>query len=318
MHFLLIIIYGYILVATIIALLLWRDQKKWNGAKKIFALTTISFLVLGIMVALSTVFLYPNLLIITEKQITIKKIKNTTTIIFVSDIQVGKHKKTSWVEKIVKKIDVANPDIVILGGDLISNEGTFEDESEYLEPLAKLSKKYPTYAVMGNHEYGIGSKNRKDINRQTGDRSNEVINRLNKLNITILRNQIDCPQINEQKICLFGTEDVWSGSINFDDLKKWENRDIIPLILITHNPDGIKYWTEKDIPDLVLAGHTHGGQIWIPGIGPFGLAGVEIGKKYYRELNYWNNIPIYTSVGAGESAGPIRFWVIPEIVKIDM
>ena len=316
MHFLLIIIYGYILVAIIVISILWRDQEKLKGKKKIFAQTAIFVLFLGILMAISTTLLYPNLLIIKEKQIKINKIQEPITIIFVSDIQVGKHKKTLWVEKIVEKIESAKPDMVILGGDLISNEGTFEDESKYLEPLVKLSEKYPTYAVMGNHEYGIGSKNRENINRQTGDRSEDVIARLNKLNIPILRNQIDCPQIKEQKICLFGIDDIWSKPINFDDLKKWEDRKFVPIIFITHNPDGITYWPEEDKPDLVLAGHTHGGQIWVPGIGPFGLAGVELGKKYYRGLNYWNNIPIYTSVGAGESAGPIRFWVIPEITKI--
>ena len=67
-----------------------------------------------------------------------------------------------------------------------------------------------------------------------------------------------------------------------------------------------------------MAGHTHGGQIYLPFLGPIGDAGVVLGKKYYRGLNYFENTPIYTSVGLGESGGPIRFMTPPELSIINL
>jgi len=317
MNFLLIIIYGYILVAAILTAIFWRDQKHWTGKKRLLTQIAISILLFGIIIAISSIFVYPNLLVINKQTVKINNLSKPINIALVTDIQVGNNKKTAWVEKIVEKINSINPDLIILGGDLIDNEGNSEDESQYLEPLAKLVNKYPIYAIIGNHEYGIGNKTKTKTEWQTGDRSDEFMARLKKLNIPLLKNQLACPEISGEKICLFGIDDIWNQAFNFNELKNWETST--PMIFLTHNPDGILSWPkETKKPDLVLAGHTHGGQIWLPGIGPLGRAGVNLGTKYYRGLNYWDNIPIYTSVGAGESAGPIRFWVTPEITVINL
>lgn len=319
MNFLLIIIFGYVLVAIILIALFWRDQKNikhFLGKKPWLAKTAISILSIGILVALSSVFVYPNVLITNYQEIKLNKLTTPINVALITDIQVGNHKKAAWVEKIIKNIDQIKPDLILLGGDLIDNEFTFEDESQYLEPLAKLVGNYPIYAIMGNHEYGIGSKTRKNSDWQTGDRSEDVVTRLKKINIPLLRNQLVCPEIKNQPICIFGIDDIWSRPTNFDELKNY-NSSTAPIIFLTHNPDGILRWPQNQPPpDLVLAGHTHGGQVWIPGWGPLGLTDVDLGTDYYRGLNYWNNIPIFTSVGVGESAAPVRFWVTPEIAVI--
>jgi len=321
MNFLLIVIEGYVLIAAILIVIFWYDQKNTKyflGKKSWLAKMLIGILGVGIILALSSISIYPNILIVNSKEIRLNKITQPLNIALITDVQVGNHKKTQWVEKIVQKINEEKPDLILLGGDLIDNETAFEDESQYLEPLTQLANNYPIYAIMGNHEYGIGKETRGNINWQTGDRSEELIARLKKINIPLLRNQLVCPQIKSQPICIFGIDDIWGRPINFAELKGYNN-PAAPLIFLTHNPDGILYWPkDQPAPDLVLSGHTHGGQVWIPGWGPLGLAGVNLGKKYYRGLNYWNNIPLYTSVGAGESAGPIRFWVTPEIALIKL
>lgn len=316
MHPLLIIIFGYILVATILIAFFWRDQKNIHlllGKKPWLTKILITILAFGILVALSSVFVYPNFLVTSQQEIKLNKISQPINIALITDIQVGNHKKTEWIEKIVQAIEKQKPDLILLGGDLIDNEFAFGDETQYLAPLTELVKKYPIYAVMGNHEYGIGSKSRENKDWQTGNRSEDLIARFKEYNIPILRNQLVCPEIKNQKICIFGLDDIWSVPTNFTELKNYTT-STIPMILLTHNPDGILYWPkEQPAPDLVLSGHTHGGQIWIPFWGPLGLTGVDLGTNYYRGLNYWNNIPIYTSVGTGESAAQIRFWVTPEI-----
>ncbi|MEK7212796.1 MAG: metallophosphoesterase, partial [Patescibacteria group bacterium] len=120
-----------------------------------------------------------------------------------------------------------------------------------------------------------------------------------------------------QKICLYGVDDIWGGKTDYSDLMKWNSN--YPVILISHNPDAVLTWPEKlKKPDLVLAGHTHGGQIRLPFIGPLGEADVALGKKYYKGLNYWNDIPIFVTVGVSETGGPVRFLNPPEVAVITL
>ena len=131
----------------------------------------------------------------------------------------GAYKRSAWVEKIVSKVEEIKPDLVILGGDLIDNEGNPLDETIYLKPLYRLVKKYPIYYILGNHEYGIGSRTIYSPFYRTGDRSEDLISRMKEIGVPLLRNNLACPEINSEKICLFGLDDLWSDHINFKELK---------------------------------------------------------------------------------------------------
>ena len=337
MNFYAVVIDGYILTALLLVYFLIRDAYRGNkyffGRHLFFTYILAIILGIGIITATDAHLIETNIIKIKTENLEQKNITTPIKIAFLADIQVGNHKKSAWVEKIVKKVEIENPDLVILGGDQIDNEGTFDDETIYLEPLRALVQKYPTYAVIGNHEYGIGEETRTDPTKHTGDHSKWEIKKFNELGIKLLRNQNDCLFIKQQKICLFGLDDIWGGKPNFENL----NTTSTPLIFITHNPDGILDWPKNfRTPDLVLAGHTHGGQVWLPFWGPMASAGIELPKKYYRGLNYYsiknndnldsrlrgndNNttVPIYTSVGLGESGGAIRFFATPEITIINL
>jgi len=316
--YLLIIIYGYVLVAGLLIFFILRDRRKHNlffGQHRQLAIFCAAFLIIGIIIAFYSTLIEPIFLKTNRVEITIKSFKSQLRIVFVSDIQIGPYKKEPWAKKIADRINSVNPDLVIFGGDQIDNEATFEDESRYLEPLRGLSLKYPVYYVVGNHESGIGGKVRFFPSYFTGDRTQLLIDRFDSFGFKLLRNSLDCPTIKNQKICLFGIDDIWKKTPDFEEL---ENRQAsIPLIFISHNPDGILYYPEEATPpDLVLAGHTHGGQVWLPFYGPLASAQTTLGPEFYRGLNYFGNIPMFTSVGAGESGAPLRLFVRPEIAVI--
>lgn len=321
MNFFLTVIYGYIFVAGLVIFLITRDRKKFglffNRRPRLASIIT-AILFFGILVGIYSTAVEPFILKTTNITLQSDKIQSPIKIAFVSDMQVGQWKKTAWVEKIVKKIIAGDPDIIIIGGDLIDNEGTFEDESKYLEPLENLTSRYPVYYVLGNHEYGIGGHTINKPDKYTGDRSQLLINRMRGLGATLLRNDIVCPGINNQKICLFGIDDIWKTKPNFSELNNWNEND--PLIFITHNPDGIlSYPANFPSPVLTLAGHTHGGQVWIPLWGSPVGAQMILDESYYRGMNYFNGSAIYTSVGAGESGGaPLRLFAVPEAVIIEL
>lgn len=295
-----------------------RDRKKPNlffGRFKFLSVLLTTALFFGIILALYATLIEPYCLKINNINIKNEKLSGIK-IAFVSDLQVGMHKKYLWSKKIARAVDEAKPDLIIIGGDMISNEGTFEDESIYLSPLQIWQNKYPVFYVLGNHEYGIGGTVKNKPEKYTGDRSALVIDRFNQFGFNLLKNSLDCSIIKNKAICLFGIAEIWKDKTDFSELNNWDKN--IPLILITHNPDGIlEFPTNLSRPDLTLSGHTHGGQIWIPFFGPLTGAQTILQKEYYRGLNYFNDAPIFTSVGAGESGTSLRFFAMPEIVIIE-
>ncbi len=306
--------------ATLVIYFILRDRKKTHlffGKHHRISALIIIILAAGILIALYSTVIEPFCLRINAVQVNTKKISKPIKIAFVSDIQIGRYKKDWWSKKIVKKIESINPDLVIFGGDQIDNEGTFIDESVYLEPLKTITDKYPSYYIMGNHEYGIGGSVRFMPQKYTADLSELLIKRMAALDITLLRNNLECLNIKNQEICLFGIDEIWKHPPNFSQIEGLNKNT--SLIIISHNPDGILYYQDYlPKPDLVLAGHTHGGQVWIPFLGPLGNAQIELPNQYYRGLNIYKEIPIYTSVGAGESGAPLRFFAMPEIAIIEL
>ena len=63
--------------------------------------------------------------------------------------------------------------------------------------------------------------------------------------------------------------------------------------------------------DLQLSGHSHGGQIWLPGIGAPWLP--PLAKRYPRGLYRIGPLILYTNVGLGTIRLPIRLNCPPEV-----
>jgi hypothetical protein len=298
-----------------ISTILRHKRYPFFGKKEIIAKILLSLLCLGICTALYARFIEPYWLKTTIVRYDFPQITEPIKIIWLADLQIGNHKKTDWLEKIIKKIDEQNPDLIILGGDIIDNEGGNNDEIKYLDALKNLSEKYPIYYIMGNHEYGIGGSDQQQ--QKNADMSKEIQDEMASLNILLLANNLVCPLIKQQKICFYGIDDIWKTKPTFSALDNWDEQ--LPLIFLTHNPDGIlSYPEDKKQPSLTLAGHTHGGQVWLPFIGPLGNASIKLGEVYYRGQQNYHGTPIYISVGAGESGGTIRFLARPELTVVEV
>lgn len=314
MNFYFIVISGYIVLAVYLVYILNRDRNHpavFFGINRRLSWFFIIILAVGLVFALESL-IEPYFLYTRRIELKTAGLKTPLKIVFVSDIQAGKHKKTTWVEKLTKKIEAEKPDLVLIGGDLINNEGTFEDESRYLEPLRALTKKTKIFYVLGNHEYGIGNWGRYFDKNRTGDRSAEVVKRMEDLGAVLLKNDLACLE----QICLFGLDEGWGGHPDYKNLQNWDKN--IPLIFLAHNPDAILSFPSIKKPALALSGHTHGGQIWLPFYGPVGDAGTDLGRNFYHGLYDIGGARLYVSNGAGESGGPVRLFNLPEIVVINL
>jgi predicted MPP superfamily phosphohydrolase len=319
MLFIAVCIYGYCLVASLLIFFIVRDSHRpetFLSRHPILASVIGGILALGIILALYAHLIEPYRLVTTRASVPVR-VTSPIRVGLVADMQVGMHKKSEWMEKVTTKALAEKPDIILIAGDLVANEGTLEDESVYLEPLKKLVGVIPVYYVLGNHDYGVATKPGLTFNSINGDKHELVMARMQALGIPLLRNELICPTFQTQTLCIFGTDDIWGSQADYTRLSAWDTAK--PLILLSHNPDAILSWpTTLKKPDIFLAGHTHGGQVYLPFFGPLGNAGVDLGKNYYRGLNYWNGIPIFTTVGSGESLGSLRLFTPPEVAIITL
>jgi uncharacterized protein len=243
---------------------------------------------------------------------------NGLTIVQISDIHIGGFKqKKSLLEKVIKKINGLNPNIILLTGDLVNN---FRNETFGWQPIfSKLNANVGKYAILGNHDYG-DYYNWKSQNDKVENFSS-VINAYHEFGFLLLRNESVKISNSKDSIYLIGVEN-W-GHKPFPQYANLvlalEN---VPQgsfkILMTHDPS---HWESKicgkqDIV-LTLSGHTHGLQ-W-----GFKPGGIEFSLMYFLRKKwaglYSNNEQyLYVNRGLGTIGVNFRLDMPAEITQITL
>ncbi len=211
--------------------------------------------------------------------------------VFISDLHVQALRHESYVQKIVDKIQVLEPDFVLIGGDLLDRV-----KPEYIEAFLPFNQvDIPVYATLGNHE---------KIGKMPLD-----ISLFEKTNIKFLRNQ----KVFFEDIQLVGIDDksFWSGKNIADVLDESEIKDALYTILVSHQPYKLSLMENYPI-DLQLAGHTHRGQFvplsWIIGL-----------FNDYAYGRYDENGKIaFVSQWVGAWWAPIRIGTQSELVLVEL
>jgi predicted MPP superfamily phosphohydrolase len=217
-------------------------------------------------------------------------------IVFLTDIHYGPLFNKERLNSLVNKTNELNPDIILLGGDYVTNDppavgSTFSSLSELKAPLG-------VYGVLGNN-----------------DPENSSIQAMKNAGITYIGNNAVWIGSNNSRIRIGGVGDMDTDvPIQLPTLVGVTPKDFV--ILVTHKPD---YFPEvsKSKVDLVLAGHTHGGQITL-----FGLYAPFINSKYGQEYvsgeKKLGTDTMIISNGIGMVWAPIRFFARPQIIVIDL
>lgn len=212
-------------------------------------------------------------------------------IIFVSDIQFDHHIggfDHYAARRLVKKIQDEDPDLIVLGGDMIHNKSSKNHLIfDYLKDL-DIEK----IGILGNHDY-------RDIN--TVNKGAE------DANIKLLVND----KFKKFGMNIYGVDDFIKGK------PKLLVNDKDYTLALSHNPDYIMKLNKSSI-DLTLSGHFHGGQITF-----FGLYAPAM-SSHYGQLFRYGHVPldhtdVYVSSGVGGKVlfFPMRFFAPPEIVLIE-
>ncbi len=234
---------------------------------------------------------------IEEVDIRIRNLKQSYSIVQLSDIHIGGLIDKNFISDLVDQVNTLNPDIIVITGDMVDTK--LEYAKEALDELKNLKSKYGNYFIVGNHEYFHGVTS--------------IIDYVNTLNIKTLENENVYIGEEGKGFFLAGVYDVMGYRVESykpDLYKALIGTDEYPIVLLAHQPRFIE--EVKDV-DLVLSGHTHGGQIV-----PFNLL-VKLAQPYVKGLHQHNeNTQIYVNKGTGFWGPPMRLGASSEITNITL
>ena len=225
---------------------------------------------------------------------------NGTRLGLLSDIHAGApYASLKAIARAVERLNAEAPDATLLLGDYIDAHplwgGRIAPDAIARE-LGKLRAPLGTFAVLGNHDW-----------KQAGD---EMWRALTAAGIEVLENRA-----------------ARAGSFHVAGLADLRVRrpDLpaalagvppgAPVILLAHDPDVFPF-----VPDrvaLTLSGHLHGGQVAVPVLRRPAIPS-RYGERYARGHVVEEDRHLYVSSGLGTSGLPLRLFVPPEVVVLEL
>jgi predicted MPP superfamily phosphohydrolase len=214
------------------------------------------------------------------------------TAVWVSDTHLGQVRNLAFARSIASLVQSLNPDIVLIGGDLF--DGVAAEPDTLLEPFSRLSPRYGTFFVAGNHEEFSDSGLFVDAVRRSG--------------IRVLQNE----KVEIEGLQIVGVDyrDSRSEDSFRTILRKLSIDRKRPTILLKHAPFHLQVAEEHGI-SLQLSGHTHHGQVFL-----FRFITQRVYRGYDYGLKRHGRLIVNTSSGAGTWGPPMRLDTKPEIVAI--
>ena len=235
----------------------------------------------------------------------------------ISDFQIGLWgDNRGTARRSVAQLVEAKPAIALISGDFIYHPGSnikpeIETAVDIVRPLVEAG--IPTYAVLGNHDYGMSSKTAQPKTEE----AERLEVALEMVGIQVLENeavQLQSPDHNDL-LYLVGVDSLWANRDNVQQALS-SVPDNSPRIVMMHNPDTFEQFPPNSAP-LSVAGHTHGGQVRIPGFPQWSW--LKFTQKDEVYADGWakgfgksgNNL--YVNPGIGMSILPIRLFCPPEL-----
>ncbi|MEC1524694.1 metallophosphoesterase [Neobacillus niacini] len=225
---------------------------------------------------------------------------NGTKIVQFSDTHLGFHYNINQFEKLAKKINQLEPDLIFFTGDLLDEPNKFNEINKVAPILQHLNAKIGKYCIYGNHDHGgYGS----EIYRNLMELSSFTV----LLNESLLIKQKDGTSIS-----LLGIDDRMLGKPNLETAMKQVPKDSFKLLL-SHAPDVADEALNYGI-HWQLSGHSHGGQVKIPFVGALVIP--PFAQNYPEGLytiGQDNPLSLYVNRGIGTTRLPFRFLAVPEL-----
>lgn len=293
---------------------------------------------LGLLGALSLILAWGLLepyLIDTEEEVAeIPNLPNAwegQRIALISDWQVGMWlDNTVTIRRIVEQLVKERPALVLISGDFIYRPGRNPSQEinqviELVHPLIEAN--IPTYAVLGNHDYGLamGAKNQQ--------LASQLHESLEAVGVQVLKNEavsLSLPDKSVKRSYPGGNhsvakmqEDLYLVGIG-SHLANEDKPAVAlsqvpqgaPRLVMMHNPDSFAALPPHTAP-LAVAGHTHGGQIRLPFLPEWSWLALTSNEEVH--VDGWISgygqpgNQLYINRGIGFSHIPIRLNCPPEV-----
>ncbi|ADY55921.1 metallophosphoesterase [Syntrophobotulus glycolicus DSM 8271] len=224
-------------------------------------------------------------------------------LVFISDLHIEESANTAYMETAADTISALQPDLILLGGDILERTLSPGNEKKLDAVLSRLKAKQGIYAVLGNHEY-------------YGGQEEQITAHLQEQGVKVLRDQLD--EILNAQIYIAGRSDYSGGQTKTSERKPLAEMlkgtdPSKPLILLDHQPQTVAIQEAKDAGvDLMLSGHTHGGQLF-----PVQWITKAI---YIVDRGLWQdgNLNLIVSTGLGLWGTPVRTSSRSEIVEVNV
>jgi predicted MPP superfamily phosphohydrolase len=210
----------------------------------------------------------------------------------VSDAHLGHVRGAGFITRVVSTLRESGAEIVFISGDLF--DGTKADLNLLAAPWKKLSPRFGSYYVTGNHEEFTDPTKYLDAVSHSG--------------IRVLKSE---------KVIVDGLQIVGVHYHDSTDPRHFRatlqninvDRDRAS-ILLTHVPQALQTAESEGI-SLQLSGHTHRGQMF-----PFTWFTSRIFGEFTYGLHRFGGLSVYTSSGVGTWGPPLRVGTFSEIVLI--
>jgi predicted MPP superfamily phosphohydrolase len=231
-------------------------------------------------------------------------------VVQLTDVHHGPTLTLDYVRRVVRTTNALKPDLVLLTGDYVYRS------PEYIEPVVReLSLLHGTVGVvgvMGNHDWWEDPIRTRRAFAAAGI---PLIDN-DRLFVTPERKLV---RSSGEGLCVAGVGDYMEDVIRPDQALS-QVPAAMPRLLLSHNPDAAEdpaLVRPRPRVDLMICGHTHGGQIWVPGLGT-PIIPSRYGQKYRSGFVAGPACPVFVSRGIGTTVLPLRFCVPPEIVAFEL
>lgn len=215
----------------------------------------------------------------------------------------GPHAGTSFVREVCDAAAAEDPDILVFTGDLSTwHGGGPECARAVIRLLERVPARFGRYACLGNHDVWIS--------RDTGG------NLYNGSSVRVLAEEWAVVRIRGAMVALGGL--TWRRGPHRAEKLAATMPSVQPRLLLCHDPGGTDDIPDVEDYDLILSGHTHGGQVWLPGIGAPWIGrrtvrGWVRGLHRLAETSY-----LYVNRGVGTVFVPLRIASTPELTTFEL
>ena len=232
-----------------------------------------------------TIYGYVNMhtVVMTEYTVhTDKALDRDYKIAFLSDLHFGVSLDLEDLQEICDEISASNPDMLLLGGDIVDESSPSDEIEEMLRILGSVKTGFGVYYVYGNHDYPSRSIGTRDYTQAQFEAW------MNGAGITVLTD--DAVNFGEyltvigRRDASFKGNEALSERVSIDKLCETVNKNRF-IISLDHQPREYDIQKQAGV-NLVVSGHTHGGQIWPAGIFTTLIAPNEIDYGQHSENNF--------------------------------